>query len=54
MWTIQYTDLFGVVHQEHTYEKQATAQLAATWRSQKRNQNWVAVEVEHGNEKRFA
>lgn len=43
-WTITYTNLDGAVEQGPLYEKQATAELAATWRSKKRNQNWIAVE----------
>lgn len=45
MWTIEYTPLEGLVESGPLYEKKQTAELAAAWRSKKRSQNWVAVEV---------
>lgn len=51
MWTINYTPMVdGPTEQGPLYEKKATAELAATWRSRKRNQNWYIVEVVDGEE----
>jgi hypothetical protein len=43
MFTIAHDKADGTVETEHLYEKQQTAELAATWRSKKRNEKWYAL-----------
>lgn len=44
-WTIKYVSPEGFIEYGPEYENKARAELAATWRSRKRNQKWEAVPV---------